>query len=41
MFNKTEAAAIVAYLRWKRETDDMARTRIDEALANYWNERAA
>jgi hypothetical protein len=41
MFNKAEAAAIAAYLRWKRETDEMSRTRIDEALASYWNDRAA
>jgi hypothetical protein len=41
MFNKAEAAAIVAYLRWKRDADEMEGTRIDEALANYWHERAA
>ena len=41
MFNKGEAAAIVAYLRWKRDADEMSRARIDEALASYWNERAA
>ena len=44
MFNKKEAAAIVSYLKCKRESDvltDFEKTYIDEALENYWNERAA
>jgi len=41
MFSHEEAAAIVAYLRWKRDEDEIERQRIDEALRNYWNDRAA
>ena len=41
MFDRAESAAIVAYLAWKRDDDECERRRIDEALGNYWNERAA
>jgi hypothetical protein len=39
-FSKPEAAAIEAYLSVKRDRDEFERTRIDEALANYWRDRA-
>ena len=41
VFDRTQVAAIVAYLEFKREADDFARPRIDQALANYWRDRAA
>jgi len=41
MFCRAEAAAIVAYLTWKRDEDECERQRIDEALKNYWYDRAA
>ena len=41
MFNKQEAAAIVAYLTFKRDTDEFERQRIDEALSFYWRGRAS
>src|SRR5258707_15498197 len=41
IFSCDEASAIVAYLVFKRESDDFERDRIDQALRNYWNERAA
>jgi hypothetical protein len=40
IFSREEAAAIVAYLIFKRESNDFLPDRIDQALANYWNERA-
>jgi hypothetical protein len=40
MFSREESAAIVAYLRFKRESDVFGRERIGEALQNYWNGRA-
>jgi hypothetical protein len=36
MFNREEAAAIVAYLELKRELDEFERPGIDQALKNYW-----
>jgi hypothetical protein len=39
MFSREEAGAIVEYLKWRRDTDEISRKRIDQALANYWNER--
>lgn len=39
MFNQREAAAIVAYLNYKRELCDFDQKEIDEALANYWRQR--
>ena len=39
MFNRAEAAAIVAYLTVKRGEDEFDRKRIDEALAHYWYAR--
>jgi hypothetical protein len=41
MFNKDEAAAIVAYLSCRRDEDEFGRQSIDEALGNYWRDRAA
>jgi hypothetical protein len=40
-FSRDEAAAIVAYLLFKREADPLERDTIDQALRNYWNERTA
>jgi len=40
IFSRDEAAAIVAYLMFRRESDDYYRDHIDQALKNYWNERA-
>lgn len=40
MFSPDEAGAIVEYLRFRRDTDDIARKGIDQALASYWNDRA-
>lgn len=40
MFNRKESAAIVGYLKLRGETDEFERQRIDEALRNYWYERA-
>lgn len=43
MFDKAEAAAIVAYLSFKRDSDDVVELQqrhIDEAIRNYWKERA-
>ena len=40
MFDQSQAAAIVAYLQFKRETDEFARPMIDQALENYWRDRA-
>ena len=34
------AAAIVAYLTLKRDESQYERQRIDEALKNYWHDRA-
>jgi hypothetical protein len=36
MFTKTEAAAIVSYLRLRAESDSFARESIEQALRNYW-----
>jgi hypothetical protein len=43
IFTREEAQAIVAYLEYKRDLDVRTpdRTRIDAALASYWNARAA
>lgn len=43
MFNREEAAAIVAYLTLRRDDEqlvDFEKQRIDEALKNYWYDRA-
>jgi hypothetical protein len=40
MFTQEEAKAIVAYLEWKRIASPYDRDAIDQALRNYWNERA-
>lgn len=39
MFNRAEARAIVEYLRWA-STDPFHKERIDQALKNYWLDRA-
>jgi len=41
VFKKEEVTAIVAYLNWRRDEDEFERKRIDEALRNYWYDRAA
>jgi len=41
IFDRAQAAAIVAYLEFKRETDEFERAAIDQALENYWRHRAA
>jgi hypothetical protein len=41
IFGREEAAAVVAYLKLKSETDEFERDRVDQALRNYWNERAS
>ena len=40
MFNKQEAAAIVAFLRFKHQIDEYSRPQIEQALRNYWEARA-
>lgn len=40
MFSREEAAAIVQYLELRRDRDEIARPHIDQALRNYWYERA-
>jgi hypothetical protein len=40
IFSRTEALAIVEYLRLRRDTDETSGDTIDQALRNYWNERA-
>jgi hypothetical protein len=40
MFSRAEAVAIVEYLKLRRDRDEIASPNIDEALRNYWNERA-
>lgn len=41
VFDQAQAAAIVAYLEFKREADEFERESIDQALANFWRRRAA
>ncbi len=41
VFDKAQAAAIVAYLEFKREVDEFERESIDQALANFWRRRVA
>ena len=40
VFPSEEPKAIVAYLRYKRNTDDLEKERIDAALELFWEERA-
>ena len=40
-FTREEVVAVVAYLEFKSASDDLARDMIDEALLDYWYERAA
>lgn len=41
VFTRQEARAIVAYLRCKATDDECGRNRIEQAIKNYWSERAA
>jgi hypothetical protein len=41
VFDKTQVAAIIAYLEFKRDADECERESIDQALANFWRHRAA
>jgi hypothetical protein len=41
ILTRREAAAIVAYLTYKREDCDLDQERIDQALQNFWLNRAA
>jgi hypothetical protein len=41
VFDKAQAAAIVAYLAFKREKNEFERESIDQALANFWRRRAS
>lgn len=40
MFTREEATAIVAYLKFKADTDPFESERINQALRNYWSEKA-
>jgi hypothetical protein len=40
IFNREEAAAIVAYLEYKKSLEKMERDRIEVALNDFWRERA-
>jgi hypothetical protein len=40
VFNREQGAVIVAYLRYKRQMNQLDRERIDQALANFWLRRA-
>jgi hypothetical protein len=39
VFDRSQAAAIVAYLEFKQAGDEFERERIDQALMNYWRGR--
>ena len=39
MFDKQQAAAIVAYLKLIRDRDEFEAEMIDQALNNYWLDR--
>jgi hypothetical protein len=39
VFDRAQAAAIVAYLKFKGQRDEFDRESVDQALANYWRER--
>lgn len=39
VFDRGQAAAIVAYLELKRESDEFERSAIDQALENFWRHR--
>ena len=40
VFMPAEARAILAYLRFRAEGDEFERSSIEQAIENYWNERA-
>jgi hypothetical protein len=40
VFDKAQAAAIVAFLEFKSEADEFERENIRQALANFWRRRA-
>lgn len=39
-FTREEAAAVVAYLKFKRQMDEFTCQEIDDALQNYWHQKA-
>jgi hypothetical protein len=39
VFDRAQAAAIVAYLEFMRERDEFSRAEIDQAIKNYWRDR--
>ncbi len=41
IFSREETAAIIGYLTLRKDAYDFEHQRIDEALKNYWHERAA
>ena len=41
MFTHAQAAAIVAYLKLRRDRDEASRAAIEQALRNYWIERVS
>jgi hypothetical protein len=41
VFTREEATAIVAFLRYRAEHDEVSRDQIREAIRNYWGERTA
>ncbi len=41
VFDPAQAAAIVAYLEFRREANEFERVAIDQALENYWRHRTA
>ncbi len=40
IFNRAEAAAIVEYFKIKRDADDFLKDTVEQALKNYWLDRA-
>ncbi|MSR57820.1 MAG: hypothetical protein EXS05_09115 [Planctomycetaceae bacterium] len=40
LFSREEAAAIVAYLKFKQQSNDFLRDRIEQALRNFWMAKA-
>ena len=40
IFNRAEAVAIVKYLKFKRDSDEFMKDSIEQALKNYWLDRA-
>jgi hypothetical protein len=40
VFDRAQAAAVVAYLEYKRDREDCDREAIEQALANFWRGKA-